>query len=170
MVGIFAGHSAFDRRFGPSARPAIVLRSLKGSGDFCSLHDHPEESSVLIVPTYLEKSPIHGFGVFARTHIKKGARVWEFHEKLDIRLTQEEFDLLPPSVKEELNLHMYEPEPGGPFFYEATMGKYMNHSRSANVDFSVVGVGVATRDIEEGEEITCDYRDFMSNWADYTYI
>jgi SET domain-containing protein len=125
---------------------------------------------VLIVPTYLEKSPIHGFGVFARTRVEKGARVWEFHEKLDIKLTPAEFDRLPLAVKEELKLHMYEPERGGTFHYEATMGKYMNHSRSPNVDFSVTGIGVATRDIEEGEELTCDYRDFMSNWADYPYI
>ena len=125
---------------------------------------------MLVVRTYLEKSGIHGFGIFARESISRGTRVWEFHEKLDIRFSPEEFEKLPASVKEEIEWHMYEPEDGGPFFYEATMGKYMNHSREANVDFSEVGVGVATRDINSGEELTCDYRHFMANWEDIPYI
>lgn len=125
---------------------------------------------MLVVRTYLEKSGIHGFGIFARESISRGTRVWEFHEKLDIRFSPEEFEKLPASVKEEIEWHMYEPDEGGPFFYEATMGKYMNHSREANVDFSETGIGVATRDINSGEEITCDYRHFMAKWDDIPYI
>ncbi|MGC4020332.1 MAG: SET domain-containing protein-lysine N-methyltransferase [Muricomes sp.] len=125
---------------------------------------------MMLVPTYLEKSAIHGFGVFAKEPIPQGARVWEFHPKLDIKFSPEEFDALPPSVKEELEHHMYEPEEGGHYYYEATMGKYMNHSREPNVDFSAVGYGVATRDIQGGEELTCDYRDFMASWDHIPYI
>jgi SET domain-containing protein len=125
---------------------------------------------LLVVRTYLEKSSIHGFGVFSRESVSKGARVWEFNEKLDIKFSPEEFEKLPSSVREELEWHMYEPEGGGPFFYEATMGKYMNHSREPNVDFSDVGVGVATRNIDPGEELTCDYRHFMAEWQDIPYI
>jgi uncharacterized protein len=125
---------------------------------------------LLLVRTYLNNSGIHGFGVFAKEPIAKGTRVWEFHEKLDIKFSPEEFERLPDSVKEEIEWHMYEPEDGGPFYYEATMGKYMNHDRQANVDFSKVGVGVATRDIAQGEELTCDYRHFMANWEHISYI
>ena len=125
---------------------------------------------MLLVRTYLEKSAIHGFGVFAREAVTRGGSVWAFHEKLDIKFTPAEFDRLPASVKEEIEWHMYEPEVGGPFYYEATMGKYMNHSREPNVDFSVPGVGTALRDISPGEELTCDYRQFMINWEDIPYI
>lgn len=117
---------------------------------------------MLLIRTFLDKSPIHGFGVFAKESVPKGAPVWKFHEKLDIRFTPEEFDALPTNVKEEIEWHMYEPDEGGPYYYEATMGKYMNHSREPNVDFSNVGIGYATRDIKEGEELTCDYRHFMA--------
>lgn len=125
---------------------------------------------MLVVRTYLEKSPIHGFGVFARESIAAGMPVWEFHEKLDIKFSQEEFDRLPENVREELEWHMYEPEEGGALFYEATMGKYMNHSREPNVDFSRIGFGTATREIAAGEELTCDYRHFMANWSNIPYI
>ena len=97
-------------------------------------------------------------------------KFWEFHDKLDIKFTPEEYENLPPSVREELEIHMYEPEAGGPLYYEATMGKYMNHSRTANVDFSKVGFGVATRDIAPGEELTCDYRHFVAHWEAIPYI
>ncbi len=125
---------------------------------------------MLVVRTYLEKSPIHGFGIFAREPVTRGSLVWQFHEKLDIKFTPEEFEKLPASVKEEIEWHMYEPEEGGPFYYEATMGKYMNHSRLPNVDFSEVGQGVATQDIAAGDELTCDYRHFMATWDNIPYI
>jgi SET domain-containing protein len=125
---------------------------------------------MLLVRTHLEKSAIHGFGVFAKEAVKKGTPVWKFHEKLDIRFTPEEFEVLPESVKEEIEWHMYEPDEGGPYFYEATMGKYMNHSRDPNVDFSSIGVGTATRDILAGEELTCDYRHFMATHDHIPYI
>lgn len=125
---------------------------------------------MMVVRTFLDKSPIHGFGVFAKVFVPQGAKVWEFHEKLDLRFTPEEFEALPESVREELEWHMYEPEEGGSYYYEATMGKYMNHSREPNVDFSTVGVGVALRDIQPGEELTCDYRHFMAKYDDIPYI
>ena len=125
---------------------------------------------MLVVRTYLEKSAIHGFGIFCREAVRAGECVWQFHDKLDIKFTPEEFDALPPSVKEEIEWHMYEPEVGGAFYYEATMGKYMNHSREPNVDFADVGFGRARRDIAAGEELTCDYRQFMAEWEHISYI
>lgn len=125
---------------------------------------------MIVVPTYLEKSPIHGFGVFATDFIAKGSKVWEFHPLFDITFSEEEFERLPPSVKSEIEIHLYQPEPGGKLYYEATMGRYMNHSGTPSVDFSDVGVGWATRDIQAGEELTCDYRHFMADVSHIAYI
>ena len=125
---------------------------------------------MIIVPTYLEKSPVHGFGVFAKEFIKKGSKVWEFNPIFDVRFTDAEFERMPQSVKAEIEHHLYQPEPGGVLYYESTMGRYMNHSREPNVDFSDVGVGWATRDIQPGEELTCDYRHFMADVSHITYL
>ncbi len=125
---------------------------------------------MIIVPTYLDKSSIHGFGVFAKEPIKKGAIIWEFNPLFDIRFSQEEFDKLPPSAQQEIEIHLYQPEQNGMLYYESTMGKYMNHSREPNVDFSNVGLGVATRDVVSGEELTCDYRDFMADVSHIDYL
>jgi len=125
---------------------------------------------MIIVPTILNKSEIHGFGVFAKEFIPKGSKVWEFNPTFDIRFTEEEFEALPPSTRQEVEIHLYQPEPGGLLYYESTMGKYMNHSREANVDFSEVGAGWATRDIQRNEELTCDYRHFMADVSHITYL
>ncbi len=125
---------------------------------------------MITVPTYLEKSPVHGFGVFAKELIKKGTKVWEFNPIFDVRFTDAEFERLPPSVKAEIEHHLYQPEQGGVLYYESTMGRYMNHSREPNVDFSDVGVGWATRDIKPGDELTCDYRHFMADVSHITYL
>lgn len=125
---------------------------------------------MIIVPSELKKSAIHGFGIFATERIPKGSKVWEFNPIFDVRFTEEEFERLPPSVKQEIEHHLYQPENGGVLYYESTMGKYMNHSREPNVDFSEVGVGWATRDIQPGDELTCDYRHFMADVSHITYL
>ncbi len=125
---------------------------------------------MIIVPTLLEKSPIHGFGVFSKGFIPKGTKAWEWNEKFDIKITEEEFPTLAKSVQEELEIHMYQPEEKGYYLYETTMGKYMNHSRTPNIDFSIVSEGWTTRDIQPNEELTCDYRQFSHDFSQIAYI
>lgn len=125
---------------------------------------------MIIVPAYLDKSPIHGFGVFAGEFIPKGAKVWEFNPLFDLRFSEEELNILFPSARQEIEHHLYQPEEGGLLYYESTMGKYMNHTRDPNVDFTEVGVGTATRDIQPGEELTCDYRHFMADVSHIDYL
>lgn len=126
--------------------------------------------SMIIVPVALEKSPIHGFGVFAKKFIPKGTKVWEFNERFDIRLTPAEFEALPEAVRDEIEIYLYQPEKDGTLYYESTIGRFMNHSRNPNVDYSNVGVGWATRDIQAGEEMTADYRQFMAETDHIKYL
>ena len=125
---------------------------------------------MIIVPTYLSPSSIHGLGVFAREPIRKGDTVWKFNPRFDLTFSEADFEALPPSVRAEIEVHLYQPEPGGQLYYESTMGKYMNHARDPNVDFGDIGVGRATRDIAIDEELTCDYRQFMAETQHIAYL
>lgn len=125
---------------------------------------------MIIVSTYLSPSKIHGFGVFAKEPIARGTKVWEFNPVFDIRFSEEDFERLPDSVRLEIESHLYQPEENGLLYYESTMGKYMNHSRTPNVDFTDIKIGWATRDIQADEELTCDYRQFMADVSHIAYL
>ncbi len=125
---------------------------------------------MLTIPAYLDKSPVHGIGVYSKDFVPAGAKVWERHPIFDIFIDRETFEQLPEYAKREVEIHMYEPDANGPYYYETTQGKYMNHSRQPNVDFSEIGVGYATRDIQPGDELTCDYRQIMHDCSGIPYI
>ena len=38
---------------------------------------------MLVVKTYINKSKIHGFGLFAGENIKKGTVIWKFNPVID---------------------------------------------------------------------------------------
>jgi SET domain-containing protein len=46
----------------------------------------------------------------------------------------------------------------------------MNHSREPDVDFSDIGNGWSTRDIQPSEELSCDYRHFMAAVSHIPYL
>lgn len=125
---------------------------------------------MMVVRTFIDKSGIHGIGVFAKDFIRKGDKVWEHHPVFDLKIDPKVFEQLTPAAREEIEIHMYTPEENGPYYYETTSGKYMNHSREPNVDFSDVGFGFATRDIQVGEELTCDYRQIMHDSSQIEYL
>ncbi len=53
---------------------------------------------MLMIKTYLDKSPISGIGVFASEFVKKGDLVWQFHPLVDIILTSEQLEKLPSAA------------------------------------------------------------------------
>ena len=54
---------------------------------------------MLLVPTRLAQSPIHGFGVFAAAPIAKGTPVWRFERGLDMEFDPGIVETLPEHVR-----------------------------------------------------------------------
>ena len=90
--------------------------------------------------TFVDRSDIHGFGLYARVSIRKGTIIGILEGK-------------PSQVDGSYVLWLTETEG----FEVSCNLKYINHADDANAcyydDLSVV----ALRDIEKGEEITHDY-------------
>lgn len=107
---------------------------------------------MLKVKTALKASPIHGIGLFAKQFIPKGTIVWEMSE-LDLKLTREEFNRLDDITKELFNYYGF--TDGGHYILGVDNSRFVNHSDSPNVVNDI-----AARDIEIGEEITYDYKNF----------
>ena len=112
---------------------------------------------MLLVATTVRPSEIHGLGCFAGEFIPKGKRVWVFDRRIDPIVYLAHLSRLPEAMQTFLN------DKG----FVATRrwrkcivlcgddSRYMNHSDDPNLIKNV-----ACRDIEAGEELTCDYWSF----------
>lgn len=113
---------------------------------------------MLLIPTYVAASGIHGLGVYAAKKIKKGQKVWIFDPHWDHQISDQDFDGLAQVQKKFLKIYAYHNQHHGPgFILESDNGRFMNHSEAPNLDFANLD-GFALRDIEKDEELTCDYR------------
>uniref|UniRef100_UPI0040570A56 SET domain-containing protein n=1 Tax=Candidatus Electrothrix sp. TaxID=2170559 RepID=UPI0040570A56 len=112
---------------------------------------------MLLVKTYLDKSTIHGVGVFAGEFIPKGTLVWKFDPLIDIILSPEQVGGMPEAAKEFVLSHSV-PYPYGADNYCMTLdnSQYMNHSPEHNLQLDNQ-VFHALIDIFEGTELTSNY-------------
>ena len=108
---------------------------------------------MLLIDYYLEKSPIHGFGIFASKFIPKGTKVWEFTPGLDRKWTKEEFFELPERVQKYILHYGWLDSKTQTYRFPFDHDRFINCSNNPNVSGS--GEEIFTlRDILEGEEIT----------------
>lgn len=116
---------------------------------------------MLLVPTLLKPSPIDGIGCFARVGIAKGTPIWRFVPCFDV--------MLPQSFSAEmcnaefLATYAQQCPLTGYYVLAADDARFINHSDCPNMGqhaplFDPQYTHDALRDIEPGEEITCDYR------------
>lgn len=111
---------------------------------------------MLLVETYVAPSGIHGMGCFARDFIPKGTRVWKYDMRVDRGFRESRLSKYPESFQKFVKFHCFAVD----FCWMRYLilpgdnDRYMNHSDSPNVFKQY-----AVRDIEAGEEMTCDYWD-----------
>ena len=111
---------------------------------------------MLLIDHFIEKSDIHGLGVFAAEAVKEGEKIWEFNTAIDIVIEFEILKTLPPHAARRIEMRAeYYPEEKI-FILGADGDSYMNHSDNPNLK-NFGREGYASRDMEIGDEITCDY-------------
>jgi hypothetical protein len=112
---------------------------------------------MLLIKTYLDKSSIHGLGVFADEFIRKGTKIWRFVEGFDRAFSPREYAKLPKPAREYIKVHGYRVD--GEILLTVDHDHHINHAEDANTHWSN-GHIVASRDIPKGAEITNSYRLF----------
>jgi hypothetical protein len=112
---------------------------------------------MLLVKTYVDKSPIHGLGVFAGQFIRKDTKIWRFVEGFDRFYSSKQFAKLPKPARDFIKQHGYRVD--GEILLTADNDHHMNHSDAPNT-YLRNGYAIARRNIRKGEEITNDYREF----------
>jgi SET domain-containing protein len=124
---------------------------------------------MLLVPTFIAKSPIHGIGLFAAERIEQGAAWWMLDPSFDQVLTPQQVGRLPSRAREHMLEYAY--VASGAWVLCSDHGRFVNHSFTPN-SFTVGSFSCALRTIERFEEITEDYRDFFDkdHWHRFPFL
>lgn len=119
----------------------------------------------MLIRTVKRPSAIHGVGLFTREFISEGSPTWRFVAGIDQAIHPDVVERVPEASRDAFLRYAYLDIRTGLYVLCADDARFMNHSPEPNVtgDYDldpVFGVDVAARDIEPGEELTCDYRTF----------
>lgn len=119
---------------------------------------------MLLVPTVVAPSLIHGLGLFAVWRVPKDTAVARVHHKFDRKLTPEQKANLPKPAQRFVERYGYLDLSNGWWYLNADDLRYMNHSATPNTRQEGES-DVAAADIAAGEELTCDYYTFDADAA-----
>lgn len=117
---------------------------------------------MLLIKTYLDKSPIHGIGVFAGEFIRKETKIWRFAFGFDRYYSKKKLAKLPKPARDFIKLHGY--EWNNEILLSMDYDSFMNHSDNPNTYFHN-GYVIARSNIRKGQEITNDYRAFEASYC-----
>lgn len=124
---------------------------------------------MLLVKTHLKESRIHGIGLFASEPIRKGAIIWRPDAAIDVRLSAEQIERLAPPAREQIKKYTYRDHVMGCYVLCGDDARFMNHSDAPNCldePNADGGLTLAARDIDAGEELTCDYASICADHAE----
>lgn len=119
---------------------------------------------MLLVETYLDKSPNKGFGLFAKNLIPKDTIIWKFMVGFDIEIHTSEYESLSDVQKQVIDTYFW--REGDYLYTSCDNSVFQNHGKDPN---SIVYGELmrAARDILPNEEILVDYSTFDDDFDSY---
>jgi SET domain-containing protein len=126
---------------------------------------------MLTIKASARSSKINGIGLFADERVSKGTVTWKFDPRFDVVFDPKEVENFTPSQQELIKRHGYLSTTSHQYIFPLDDSRFTNHSTN---DFNIDSVyfpgepefcGVASRDIEPGEELLANYRAFDADDA-----
>lgn len=118
---------------------------------------------MLLVSTKLDKSDIHGIGLFALQSVQKGDCVWKYDSRFVVAISPDELSKLTSHIKKFFETYSW--KENGLYCVNLDNERFINHSDEGNCRMSDLHTMVAARDIECGEELSIDYREFDEDFG-----
>lgn len=122
---------------------------------------------MLLVKTYLDKSAINGIGLFAAEAIEAGTVVWRLSD-IDLVIHKRDLEAQKLSELQLKFVETYSYVNGNTYYLCIDDARFMNHSAKPNTHESGQ-CSIASRRIEAGEELTCNYGNFDDSKRDLPY-
>jgi uncharacterized protein len=123
-----------------------------------------DDVTMFIIKTRVGPSTIHGTGVFACEDVAIGAAIWRFHPPFDQVLSDDEVAALPDICRDFLAIYAYRSKDlDGKLVLCGDHASFLNHSNDPNTEERPF-VSIARKPIAAGDEITCDYGAFCTDW------
>lgn len=123
------------------------------------------ELGVILIKYKLERSMMHGIGLFTDEDLRKGQLVYVASPKLDVDISQEEFNTLDEKEKAEVRYWGFRIEESNTWHVDFDVTRFVNHSFSPTLTQDPSHQDaylITTRDVKKGEELTQDYLEFES--------
>ena len=126
---------------------------------------------MLTIKTKINISTIEGIGLFADQYIPKGTVVWKFDPSIDLVLSKEEIDRLSKPSQEQFYKYAYLDKERGKYLLCGDDARFFNHSPKPNCDETIDNdLTIAMHNIEAGEELTINYKEFYGNMDEHPEI
>ena len=90
-------------------------------------------STMLLIKTKIDKSNIHGIGLFAAQFIPKGTIVWKFVDDFDLRIEKDKLNDLSKPSREQALKYGYISRRTNKFIIPFDDSRFFNHSDTPNV-------------------------------------
>lgn len=118
---------------------------------------------MLRVKTKLVDSERNGIGLFADEFIPAGTVTWQYDPEFDIAFNEDAIGRIPEHVRGQFLKYSYFDHDLKKYVLCSDDQRFINHSNTPNIR-ATPQKDVAARDIQSGEEMTCDYTHFEHDW------
>ncbi len=119
---------------------------------------------MLLIPTKVGPSRIHGSGLFATEPVFRGTPIWRFQFGFDHVFSPIEFASLPRLAREHTRWYCFVSHRSGDVILSGDHACFLNHASIPNTGTprgaTEPVTTVALHDIAVGEEITCNYWEY----------
>ncbi|MGQ0698421.1 MAG: SET domain-containing protein [Panacagrimonas sp.] len=109
-------------------------------------------------------SPIEGIGLFADEFIPAGTVTWAYAPGLDGLYTEADLACMTPISRAQFLKYAYHDKALDRYVLCFDDQRFINHDGTNPNIHSTPSQDVAARDIQPGEELTCDYRAYDVDW------